>query len=138
MGDSALRVVWRCLPYVIQASLYERKHVLRGILVKEPPFTVYRYINRRGVSEHTALPFIVVMKGAGIRTAATSGQPSMTINFDRRFQMQAPSAFGNFGHGDHASLLHDLQIVQRENRFGGRLHLQRPTTARQFQCVPDA
>src|SRR5688572_6071100 len=138
MGNSARRVVWRRLPDVRQPALYERKHVLSGILVKEPPLTANRDVNWRGVSEQAALPFVVVMQSTGIRPAAAGRQPRMALNFERRFQMQTPRAFRLLCGGDDATLLQDLQVVQRKNRFRGSLDFQCATARRQLYRVPDA
>ncbi len=98
-------------PDVRQPAVNQRQHILSSILVKEPPFTVHRDVDRRGVSEYATLPFIVVMQGTRLRPPAASCQPGMAVNLERRFQAQPPCTFRVLCGGDDASLLYDLQVV---------------------------
>src|SRR5713101_5940818 len=121
-----------------ETAVDQREHVLRRLLVKEPPITPTGHVDRRGVCHHPAPPGIVMQDRVGIAGAAhTRGQPGMAVHLDPRLQLQAARARTILRRGDHAPLLDDLEGVDREDRLCPRLHLDHPAVSTQAYRVSD-
>ena len=131
-------IPWAQLADVGQTAVDQCEHILRRLLVEEPPITPAGHVDRRGMCHHSPPPDIVMQDRVGVAGAAyTRGQPGVAVHFDPRLQLQPARARAILRRGDHAPLLDDLESVDREDRLCQCLHLDRPAISTEADRVPD-
>src|SRR5258708_27065143 len=110
VGDRPRLISWTQLADVGQTAVDQRQHMLRRLLVEEPPVIATGHVDRRGVCHYPTPPDIMMQDRIGVTgTAYTRGQPGVAVHLDPRLQLQPTRAHAVLGRLDHASLLDDLK-----------------------------
>lgn len=129
---------WAQFADIGEIAIDQGEHILRRLLVKEPPIAPAGHVDRRGVCHHYTSEDIVMQDRVGIaRAAHTRRQPGVAVHLDPRLQLQSARAHPLLCRGDYAPLLNDLEGVDREDRLCPRLHLDRPAVSPQTYRVSD-
>src|SRR6266699_4969613 len=123
-------IAWTQLADVGEAAIDQREHILRCLLVKEPPITPTGHVDRRGVRHYPTPPGIVMQDRVGITGAAyTSGQPGVPFHLYPGLQLQSTRSHMILRSADHAPLLDDLEGMDWEDRLCPRLHFDHPAVS---------
>ena len=87
MRDRAGRVMVAVLPDVGQPALDQRQHILQRHPGRTATTRLHCDVDRRGVGEHAALPFIVVMQRSPYPAARSAPPARCGCHLERGFQV---------------------------------------------------
>src|SRR5438477_10076355 len=107
MGDGARWIAWAELADVAEGTINQRKHVLRGSRIEQPPVAANGDVHRRRVGHDPARPRVKVAYRLVVAGSANpGGEPGVAVDRQSGLQTQASRAVRVLGRRDDLASLH--------------------------------